>query len=254
MVWYIDSISNIIFINQTIKDKEVNMNETPVEKVKEQPAREQAEVDIWHEILDGFPEWLRTPIQDYARQIIAGIVIVLLGALLFTGYNTYRFRQESSAATAFGLAMSARDPVVVAEGMQKVIKEHAGTKAADLALLLLGAAQRDAGDMLHATENFNKAVQTLGKDSVAGQSALMGAAYVAEIQGDNKKALEGYDVAIKDQKGFETIAMSDKARVLAAMGRHGDALACYEKIIDSSPGSQDLGYIRYQVMKLSSSK
>ncbi len=229
------------------------MNEQPVENMNEQPATEQEPVDIWQEVLEGLPELLRSPLEQYARQIIAGFVIIVLGSLLFTGYNTYRFRQESAAATAFGLALSAKDPVALAQGMEKVVKEHAGTHAARHAMLLLAAAQRDAGDMLHASENFKKAADAIDRDSIAGQSALMGSAYVAEARGDNEHALEGYDAAISAGTGFEKIALADKARVLAAMDRKSDALACYEKLLDASPAEKDLDYIRYQIMQMSAS-
>lgn len=215
---------------------------------------EDVEQTPWQEFFALLPTWLRSPIEEYARQIVAGVVVAIVGTLLISGYSIYRSGQEKAGATAFGFAMSANEPADMIKGMQKVIKEHAGTNAADHAVLMLASAQRDAGDMEASMKNFEKALKIFGPDSLAGQSALIGSGYVAESKGDYSKAADIYRQLADSDAGFEGIAISDQARVLAELGEKEKALACYEKLLETVPGGQSLDFIRYQVMKLSTEK
>ena len=232
----------------TDNNEPVRKNETVVRP------EEDAALNEWNEILEDIPEFIRKPLIEYGKQIAAGIMIVLLAVVIVSGYSHYRQSQENEAATALAFAIANTDTVAKVDALKKVIQEHSGTDAADHAVILLAAAQRDNGNFAGAAANFKKAADIFGEDTLAGQSAVMGSGYVAEAEDRNEQAAKYYEDAIEASVGFEEIALSDKARVLAASGRISEAIGCYDKLIEMKPLGLDLDFIRYQVMQLSSKK
>ncbi len=207
--------------------------------------------EIVDEILEGLPEWLREPLSQNFRQIFAGIACALVAAALWSGYTGYVERGEDLASASLGTALHTSDPAERMNLLEKVISEHGRTDAAEHALLLLGAAARDAGDMKKASEYFSRALSEFDSGSVLHDSALMGLGYIREEQGENSDAAEKFSKVADDATGYEAVALLDLARVSAASGDRSGALAAYERFMAAEPMSPELDFVRFEIMKLS---
>ncbi len=203
------------------------------------------------EILEGLPEWIREPLVQNFRQILAGMACALLVVALWSGYTSFVERGEQAASAQLGTAIHTSDAGKRIELLKKVISEHGSTDAADHAVLLLAAAQRDAGHLDEAMKSFDRAKKIFSASSALYDSALMGLGYSAEESGMLGEAAASFKKASADALGYESVALLDLARVSAAAGKAEEALAAYEKFMAASPMSQELDFVRFEIMKLS---
>ncbi|MCK4605115.1 MAG: tetratricopeptide repeat protein, partial [Deltaproteobacteria bacterium] len=174
--------------------------------------------NILEEILSGLPPQVRNTLQKFLREILAGIIIVVLAVSLWFGYSAYTTRQENQAAAAMGTAIQQPDPAKMISSLEKVVHNHSHTVVGKHALLLLGAVQRDSGQVEAAKKSFNKAKQEFSEDSFLYYSALMGLGYLQEDDAKLDEARQAYKSSSETQLGFEAIAALDFARVASASG------------------------------------
>ncbi len=208
--------------------------------------------NILEEILSSLPLQVRNTLQKFLREILAGIIIVVLAVSLWFGYSAYTTRQENQAAAAMGTAIRQQDPAKMISSLEKVVHNHSHTVVGRHALLLLGAVQRDSGQVEAAKKSFNRAKQEFSEDSFLYYSALMGLGYLQEEDAKLDEARQAYKFSSETQLGFETIAALDFARVSSALGYNNEALEAYNKYLSLKPQSSQLDFVRHQVMKLSS--
>jgi len=206
---------------------------------------------LFDELTGLLPGPVRDFVKSQSREILAGILIVLLAFLLWSGYSAYDASQERKGATALGSAMQNPDPAHRAKMLKEIINQHGRTKAADQAILLLGSAYRDVGDTDKATEYFNKAKEAFDEDSSLRQSAKMGLGYVLEGKGDIQAAFEIYKQVSGTNKGFSAVATLEEARTATMLGKRDDALSAYNRYLSIKPEGENLDFVRYQIMKLS---
>ena len=208
--------------------------------------------DVLKEILSGLPPQVRNILQDYLREILAGLVIVILATSLWYGYSAYTTRQEDRAAADLGLAIQQRDPARRVTVLKRLVQDHGQTTAGRQALLLLGAAQRDSGQIKAAEKDFDKARQSLPKGSFLYYSALMGLGYLEENNAKLDKAVEAYTSSSESGSGFEAVALIDLARASSALGHRKEALEAYNRYLSLKPRSWQTDFVRDQITKLSS--
>ncbi len=208
--------------------------------------------DVLKEILSGLPPQVRNILQDYLREILAGLVIVILATSLWYGYSAYTTRQEDRAATDLGLAIQQRDLARRVTILKRLVQDHGQTAAGRQALLLLGAAQRDSGQIKAAEKDFDKARQSLPKGSFLYYSALMGLGYLQENNARLDKALKAYKSSSESGSGFEAVALIDLARASSALGHRKEALEAYNRYLSLKPRSWQTDFVRDQITKLSS--
>ncbi len=134
----------------------------------------------------------------------------------------------------------------------KVVHNHSHTVVGKHALLLLGAVQRDSGQVEAAKKSFNKAKQEFSEDGFLYYSALMGLGYLHEEDAKLDEARQAFKTSSETLLGFEAIAALDFARVSSALGYNEEALEVYNKYLALEPQSTQLDFVRHQVMRLSS--
>ncbi len=230
-------------------DKEQN-NNIPPENHTDEPEKTPVQ-EIVDEILEGLPEWLREPLAQNFRQIFAAIACVMVAVALWSGYTGYVERGENIASASLGTALHTPDPEQRIELLEKVVKEHGRSDAGEHAVLLLGAAARDAGDLEQASRYFAKARSRFSKESPLYYSAVMGLGYVKEEQDSPGEAKNFFKQAADSAAGYETVALLDLARVCAASGDTSGALEAYEKFMAAAPMSSQLDFVRFEIMQLS---
>ncbi len=225
------------------------------EDTKRPLAPEQKEIrDTIGEILSVFPPQVRDTLRKHLREILAALIIIVLATSLFYGYSAYTTSQENKAAAALGQAVALSDPSTKASALEKVVQQHKGTTAGKLALLLLGAVQRDSGHIEGARESFKKAKQELPSNNILYYSAVMGLAYLQEDDKKLDEAGQAYKSLSQAQSGFEAVAALDLARVSSATGHNDEAIEAYNRYLALKPQSSQLDFVHYQLMKIPSSK
>jgi len=207
--------------------------------------------NILEEILSGLPPQIRDTLQKFFREILAGIIVVVLAISLWFGYSAYINRQENQAAIAMGMAVQQQDPVKKISALEKVMHQHDHTVVGKHALLLLGAIQRDSGQIESAKKSFSRAKQEFSRDSFLYYSALMGLGYLQEDEAKLDEARQMYSSICEAQQGFDAIAALDFARVSSALGFNQEALEAYNNYLGMKPQSLQLDFVRHQIMKLS---
>ncbi len=208
--------------------------------------------NILEEILSGLPPHVRNTLQKFLKEILAGIIIVVLAISSWFGYSAYITRQENQAAAAMGTAMQQPDSAKMISALEKVVHKHSHTVVGKHAQLLLGAVQRDSGQVEAAKKSFNKAKREFSEDNFLYYSALMGLGYLQENDAKIDEARQAFKSSSETQLGFEAIAALDFARVSSASGHNDEALEAYNKYLSLKPQSSQLDFVRHQVMKLSS--
>lgn len=164
--------------------------------------------------------WLR-----YRKEILAVLIVVLLGIIGYASYQIYSDRREAAAADLLARAKSGPD-------YQQVIARYSGTPASADAYLLLADSQR-------AEKKFAEANATLetfmGKnpDHELASTARIAMAGNLESMGKTDEALAMYQqVAITYPKSFNApMALISTMYLLKAKGRNDEALQTCEKIL-----------------------
>ncbi len=209
----------------------------------------QKETDRIDELLADVPEWLRGPLKENYKQILASLAIVILAVSLWSGYSFYTTRQEESASYHLGIALSKQDVNSRIKELEDLRSRFSHTSAARLARLLLGQALLEKGEWKKAGEIFSACAGEF--KGALSDTALMGQGYASEAEKDLDQALADYKKAETAGTGFEAVAILDSARVLAEKGEKKEALQAYDRYLDLKPQSPFLDFIRYEILKLS---
>ncbi len=228
------------------EDKNKTMGNIEPEEKEEGPVQEQDKLD---ELLADVPEWLRGPLKENYKQILAGLAIIVLVVSLWSGYSYYITRQEESASYHLGIAMAKQDVDERLKALEELRSRFSHTSAARLANLLVGQAYMDKNDWEKASSVFDVCARDF--EGALSDSALMGQGYAYEQEKKLDQALADFKKAQIAGRGFEAVAVMDEARVLAEKGRKKEALEAYDKFLDLKPRSQFLDFIRYEILKLS---
>ena len=225
--------------------KKAPENLEPME-TDEAPAQEQDKLD---ELLADVPEWLRGPLKENYKQILAALAIIILGISLWSGYSFYTTRQEESASYHLGIAMAKQDVDERIKALEELRGKFSHTSAARLANLLLGQSYLEKGTWKKAASIFDSCARDF--DGALSDSAVMGQGYAYEQEKNLDQALANYKKAQEAGRGFEAVAVLDVARVLAEKGKKKEALEAYDEYLDLKPKSEFLDFIRYEILKLS---
>ena len=131
----------------------------------------------------------------YKKEVMAVLVLALVGVAAFGGYQLYKNRQENAAAGALSGAKTAVD-------FQKVISQYPSTSAGASAYLLLADAQRNEKKFAEANGTLQTFIDKFPKHELVGTARLATAGNL-EALGKKDEALAAYQrVVTNDPKGF----------------------------------------------------
>src|SRR5256714_4510589 len=131
----------------------------------------------------------------YKKEVMAVLILALIGVAAFGGYQLYSSRQENVAAVALSGAKAAGD-------FQKVISQYPTTAAGASAYLLLADAQRNEKKFADANGTLQTFLDKFPKHELVGTARL---ALAGNLEALNKKdeALAAYRRVVADNpKGF----------------------------------------------------
>jgi TolA-binding protein len=121
----------------------------------------------------------------YKKEVMAVLVLALLGVAAFGGYRLYADRQGNAAADQLASAKTAAD-------FQKVIAEYPRTAAGASAYLLLADAQRNEKKFAEANTTLQTFIEKFPKNELVGTARL--------AIGGNLEALGKKDEALATYK------------------------------------------------------
>jgi TolA-binding protein len=131
----------------------------------------------------------------YKKEVMAVLILALLGAAAFGGYRIYSDRQANSAAELLASAKTGTD-------FQKVITQYPKTSAAGSAYLLLADAQRNEKKFAEANATLQTFLDKFPKHELTGTARLALAGNL-EALGKKDEALAAYQRLVADDpKGF----------------------------------------------------
>jgi len=131
----------------------------------------------------------------YKKEVMAVLVLALLGVAGFGGYQFYSIRQENAAAVSLSGAKNAGD-------FQKVISQYPTTAAGASAYLLLADAQRNEKKFAEANTTLQTFIDKFPKHELVG-TARLAMAGNHEALGKKDEALAAYQRVVADNpKGF----------------------------------------------------
>ena len=133
--------------------------------------------------------------ERYKKEVMAVLILALLGVAAFGGYKFYSDRQANAAATSLAGAKTAAD-------FQKVITEYPNTSAGGSAYLLLAEAQRNEKKFDEANKTLQTFVDKFPKHELI-PTARLALAGNLEAVGKKDEALAAYQRLVAgDPKGF----------------------------------------------------
>lgn len=131
----------------------------------------------------------------YKKEVMAVLILALLGVAAFGGYRIYSNRQDNLAAESLAGAKTVAD-------FQKVISQYAATPAGASAYLLLADAQRKEMKFAEANGTLQTFLDRFPKNELAGTARLAIAGNL-EALGRKDEALAAYQrLVANDPKGF----------------------------------------------------
>ena len=163
--------------------------------------------------------------ERFKKPIIAGLSVLVLAVVAFTGYRFYYGRRAAAASAALGSANTAQE-------YQQVIARYSNTPAAADAYILLAEAQRREKKFAEANNTLETFTATYPKHELVSTAKLAMAANL-ESMGKTNEALAIYQqIASAYPNTYAApLAMLSEVYILKAKNRNDDARRICETML-----------------------
>lgn len=157
-------------------------------------------------------------------QVVIAVTVVLVVSL--TLYKSYREKKIDRAAQALSLATMQQGEKKM-EDLQAVASEYADTTSSNWAKLEIAHEKMKNGLYDEAAAIYQEIGEKVGEKNSLYPLALFGVAQAEEATGKYAEALARYD-RIKMIEGYQSIGFAGAARVHEIQGNDKEALEIYE--------------------------
>ena len=176
-------------------------------------------------------KWVDDNIQ-YISIGAAAVLVVLLGALLLSGYHA---KAEQAAGVEFSKAtrlFQAADYRGAARQFSTIVDSYGQTRSGKLARFYLAQSLYQTADYAGAAKQFRKAASALSADPQLKASALAGEAASVEQQGNLLDAAQKYETVVAKFKDNPRAAyyLLRAARCYELADNTAKALSLYQRI------------------------
>ena len=180
----------------------------------------------------------------YKKEVMAVLVLALLGVAAFGGYRLYTDRQANAAATMLAAAKTGAD-------FQKVITQYPNTSAGGSAYLLLADTQRNEKKFSEANATLQTFLDKFPKHELVGTAHLAMAGNL-EALGKKDEALAAYQRLVAgDPKGFiAPIALYSEIHLLKEKKQIDEARRVCETLMTQYRDSRLAADAAYQLRLL----
>lgn len=171
----------------------------------------------------------------------AAVLVVLLGALLFSRYQA---KAEQAAGVEFSKATrlyQSSDYRGAARQFSTIVDQYGHTRSGKLARFYLAQSLYQTADYAGAAKQFRKAATAVSADPQLKASALAGEAASIEQQGKPLEAAQKYEAVADKFKDAPRAAyyLLRAARCYELADNTAKARALYQRIIDDYPDSRE---------------
>jgi predicted negative regulator of RcsB-dependent stress response len=180
----------------------------------------------------------------YKKEVMAVLILALVGVAAFGGYRLYADHRANAAATKLADAKTAAD-------FQRVIAEYPSTPAGASAYLLLADAQRNEKKFAEANATLQTFLEKNPKHELAGTARLAIAGNL-EALGKKDEALATYQrLVASDPKGFAApVALFSQIHLLKEKKQIEEARRVCETIMTQYHESRFAAEASYQLRLL----
>ncbi len=199
------------------------------------------------ELLVLHEKWVEVA-KRYLREIIIGVVIIVLAAIGWALFQYQHERQEAKAWLAYLKAVMAKRVDRQKRLLSEVITHYGQTSAALQAHVdLLDLAYRN-GDLKTASNE----IEMIKRKAKAEMKffALLGEGYLFEENKAFAKARSDYEKVAKARIGLEYLAWPDLARVAELLGDYQAALDYYRQFMILNPQGEISDFVKVKISKL----
>jgi tetratricopeptide (TPR) repeat protein len=170
--------------------------------------------------------------EQHGRKIVAGIVVVLAVGLAIVYWRSQKAAEEEQAAARLA---TARDPIA----LQAIIQTYPGKSVTAQALLRLGDAYFQAGNLTEAANTYQQFLSSFPQDDQV-PAALLGLAAVQEAGGNFEVAKGQYLQLVSSRHDAYTAnaAKLGAARCALRLGQKKEARQLYEELMPVVQGTQ----------------
>jgi predicted negative regulator of RcsB-dependent stress response len=185
--------------------------------------------------LEGLLEQLNLPpaavkfVRDNKRMVQAGIAVLVIGAVAWALYGTYRDNQIKKSSEALFAAQELSGQQML-DTLAQVEKDFGGTDAGLWAGINSAQEFMKNGKMSEALQKFTEVRTNLKATSALWPLVTVGIAQSAEATGDFQRAGDEYGM-LMELEGYKDIGFLGSARVLELQGDRDRALELYEQYL-----------------------
>jgi len=193
---------------------------------------------------EGLLEHLNLPpkaikfLRRYQRQLWICIITVIVVSLAVAGFNAYQERQAQQAASALDAAILAATDNKAK--LKQVIADFASTESALWARVELASLAEEEGEATLAIKELESIQSELGAGSSLRPLLLSKLAVLYENDKQLEKALKLY-TELSEWETFASEAYRSLGRVNEQLGNKEQAIAMYNKYLQSESGQQRSG-------------
>ena len=161
----------------------------------------------------------------YKKEVMAVLILALIGVAAYGGYRIYSDRQANAAAESLASAKTATD-------FQKVISQYPNTSAGASAYLLLADSQRNEKKFAEANATLQTFLNKYPKSEIRGTARLAMAGNL-EALGKKDEALSTYQRLVADDpKGYTaSVALYSEIHLLKEKKQIDEARKVCETIM-----------------------
>ena len=209
-------------------------------------AKKVAEETAGEEILVLHEKWVSVA-RRYLREIVAGVVGLVLILALWTGYNSYQETRENQALRLYVQALSSKDKKERQTLWEEILKKYPGTLAARESLLHLWELK-----LLNPKARPGEELAQLQK-ALPGSlmpSFKLAEGYLAEEKKDFVSAQKSYLQVLRKAPYSKAIVYLDLARTYENLKDWSKALEMYQKYLKEYPKNNYLNFIEYKLAKI----
>ena len=185
-------------------------------------------------------------LQEKQKEILVGVVVLLLVVAAVVGWRAYSGRRNAAAAVQLATAISTFEDLTIkpektryekaAAEAQKTIDSYGSTSAATIARYYLALSQERLGDSATAEKNLQE-VADRGDGSIKGV-AQFALGHLQAKHGGSAKAIETLTRLYDSGTYPKSSVAYDLAALLEANGQPAKAQEYYAKVITDSPESR----------------
>lgn|GEM_PF-2402077 len=184
--------------------------------------------------------------QKYRDKLAIGLVIAGVAVLFLVIFILTSIRANNEASREFNIGLITYTNVKLSpaeryggakKAFEEILSKHPGVRIRNEVRLYLGNCYYSLGDYDRAIEVFDKCIKE--DKSTTGIYALEGIGKSYEGKGDYTSAIQAYENAIKEYPRHFLIPLLllHIGGCYEQMGKAGEAVSTYKKILDSYPDS-----------------